>query len=84
MTMTNPIDWSDSLNAWSQKLNSIECLACGVIGSLRIELRETLVSQGYPAMFKGSQPRVVARQVLWPWMICDACGSQCRGELMEH
>lgn len=53
------------------------CARCNTDGTLRIEYRLEAKPLGTYSL-AGAQMKVAATR--WPWMVCDACGSTCRGE----
>ena len=53
------------------------CPICAKRGTLRIEQRMEVRTPGTYSI-AGVQPKVAAR--MHPWMVCDHCGAEARGE----
>lgn len=58
-------------------LDDIACTKCGS-RLLRIEIRLEAKPIGTWSL-SGNQMKTVAEE--WPYMVCDGCGSECRGKV---
>ena len=62
-------------------LSDVACRYCGVVGKIRIELREKLIAQPLGTYsLSGTTMKVSARSVQWPWAICGGCGHESEGK----
>lgn len=58
----------------------IPCRECGH-AELRLEMRPRLISRPLGTWsLSGAQIKTSAREIQWPWCVCDHCGAESEGK----
>lgn len=66
-------------------LSDVECKYCGTVGQIKIEYRKKLIPKPLGTYsLSGSQMKISATEVKWPWAVCGACGHESEGKLADE
>lgn len=59
----------------------VPCPECGVTGKLKVEIRDRFTARPIGTFsLAGSQLKVSAEKVPWPFLVCEGCGFEEAGK----